>query len=108
MNTSEIKYAKLNIVHLKKRKREQNNELLRGFFEKINGKVKGMKGCLVIDNLGDPQETIVLTFWVTKKDMDKYYRAGNKLLSDFVVKAKSNFERVPERKDYVVTKIDIY
>ncbi|HJY15028.1 MAG TPA: hypothetical protein VJ225_03290 [Nitrososphaeraceae archaeon] len=106
--SSKIKYVKLNILHLKQGKRDQNTKLLREFFEKINGKIKGMKGCLVIDNLVDSQETIVITFWETKGDMDKYYRSDNRVLSDFVLKAKSNFEGVPERRDYIVTELDIY
>jgi hypothetical protein len=40
--------------------------------------------------------------------MDKYYAPENKVLSAFVLKAKPNFERVPERKDYVISKLDIY
>lgn len=102
-----IKYVKLNIVHLKKGKREKNTELLWEFFEKINGKVKGMKGFLVLNNLQDSQETIVLTFWETKEDMDEYYLPDNNVLSDFIEKAKSNFDGYPVRKDYVVSKLNI-
>jgi hypothetical protein len=107
-HSSEIKYAKLNVVRLEAGKRKQNTELLIDFFEKINGKVKGLNGYAIMDNLGDPKETIVLTLWGTKENLDKYYGPENKVLSDFVKKAKPNFERVPERKDYVISKLQIY
>jgi hypothetical protein len=108
IHSSEIKYVKLNVVRLKGGKREQNTKLLIEFFEKINGKVKGLNGYAIMDNLGDSNETIVLTLWKSKEDLDKYYGPENKVLSDFVLKAKPNFERVPERKDYVISKLRIY
>ena len=107
-HSSKIKYVKLNVVRLKEGKREQNTELLIEFFEKINGKVKGLNGYAIMDNLVDSKETIVLTLWETKEDMDKYYGSENRVLSAFVLKAKPNFEGVPERKDYVISKLDIY
>ena len=51
---------------------------------------------------------IVITFWETKEDMDEYYRADNKLLSDFVLKSAHNFESSPVRKDYEITDLYIY
>jgi|SRR5687767_3313220 quinol monooxygenase YgiN len=105
---SEIKYVKLNTVHLMKGKREKNTKLLKEFFEKIDRRVKGMKGYAIMESQGDPQETIVVTFWETKEDMDMYYRPDNSVLSEFILRAKFNFEKAPERKDYVVSKLDIY
>ena len=86
MNATEINFVKLNIVHLKKGKRVQNTQNLREFFEGINKKIKGMKGFIIMDNLQNAQETVVVTLWETKEDMDKYYREDNKLLSDLVIK----------------------
>jgi len=40
--------------------------------------------------------------------MDEYYRADNKLLSDFVLKSAPNFESSPVRKDYEITDLYIY
>lgn len=105
---SEIKYVKLNTVHLMKGKREKNTKLLKEFFEKIDRRVKGMKGYAIMESQGDPQETIVVTFWETKEHMDKYYRHDNSVLSEFILRAKFNFEKSPERKDYFVSKLDIY
>ncbi|MDQ6668817.1 MAG: hypothetical protein M3Y53_11425 [Thermoproteota archaeon] len=42
------------------------------FFGKLEGKVKGIKGFLITDNLKDSQESTVLTFWETKGDMDAF------------------------------------
>ena len=108
MKSPDLKYAKLNIVHLKKGKRIQNTDNLKEFFEEINKKIKGMRGFIIMDNLENMQETIVITFWETKEDMDEYYRADNKLLSDFVLKSAANFESSPARKDYEITDLYIY
>ena len=51
MKSPDIKYAKLNIVHLKKGKRIQNTDNLKEFFEEINKKIKGMRGFIIMDNL---------------------------------------------------------
>ena len=84
MKSPDLKYAKLNLVHLKKGKRTQNTDNLKEFFEGINKKIKGMRGFIIMDNLENMQETMVITLWETKEDMDEYYHADNKLLSDFV------------------------
>lgn len=47
---SEIKYVKLNMVHLMKGKREKNTKLLKEFFEKIDRRVKGMKGYAIMES----------------------------------------------------------
>jgi len=108
MKSPYLKYAKLNIVYLKKGKRIQNTDNLKEFFEGINKKIKGMRGFIIMDNLENMQETIVITFWETKEDMDEYYRADNKLLSDFVLKSEANFESSPVRKDYEISDLKIY
>ena len=67
-----------------------------------------MRGFIIMDNLENMQETMVITLWETKKDMDEYYRADNKLLSDFVLKSEANFESSPVRKDYEISDLKIY
>ena len=108
MKSPDLKYAKLNIVHLKKGKRTQNTDNLKEFFEEINNKVKGMRGFIIMDSIENMQETIVITLWQTKEDMDEYYRADNKMLSDFVLKSAANFESSPVRKNYEITDLYIY
>jgi hypothetical protein len=61
-----------------------------------------------MDNLENMQETMVITLWETKEDMNEYYRADNKLLSDFVLKSATNFESSPVRKDYEISDLKIY
>jgi hypothetical protein len=45
-----------------------------------------MKGFMVMDDLEDILESIVLTFWKRREDMDYFYKPENKLLSDLVEK----------------------
>ncbi len=44
-----------------------------------------------MDSLEDPSESIVLTFWETKEEMDNFYQVDNRLLSDLVEKLKPLF-----------------
>lgn len=108
MKSPDLKYAKVNLVQLKKGKRRQNTDNLKEFFDHINKKTKSMRGFMIMDSLENTQETIVITLWETKEDMDEYYRADNKLLSDFVLKSSANFESSPTRKDYEITDLNIF
>ena len=65
-----------------------------------------MKGFIVMDDLEDKQESVVITFWERKEDMDTFYRPENKLLSDLVKKLDPSFERLPVRNDYHVVKFE--
>jgi len=64
-----IKYVKYNKALLKAGKRDENTAVLLQYFKEHEGKVKGMKGFVVMDNIQNPQESIVLTFWDNKEDM---------------------------------------
>ncbi len=103
-----IKYVKHNKARLKAGKREESTKMLLEFLNKLEGKVKGMKGFLVMDNTKDVQESIVLTFWETKEDMEAFYDPDNKTLSNFVETKKPLFEQMPERNDYQISSIEIY
>jgi heme-degrading monooxygenase HmoA len=98
-----VKYVKYNRVRVKKDKREESTRSILEFFKEIQGKPYEMKGFVVMDSLDDPSESIVLTFWETKKDMDKFYQTDNRILSMLVEKLKPIFEELPERKDYQVS-----
>jgi heme-degrading monooxygenase HmoA len=100
-----IKYAKHNKVRIKPGiKREEITKMVLDFFEEIKDKSTGMKGFMVMDDLQDTQESVVLTFWERKEDMDSFYQPENKLLSDLVKKLNPSFEQLPVRKDYQVAK----
>jgi hypothetical protein len=100
-----IKYIKHNSVRTKTGiKREAITKTLLEFFEEIKDKSTGMKGFMVLDDLQDKQESVVITFWERKEDMDSFYRPENKLLSDLVKRLNPSFERLPVRKDYHVAK----
>ncbi len=98
-----MKYVKHNRVRVKQDKREESTRSILEFFKEIQGKANGMKGFVVMDSLDDPSESIVLTFWETRKDMDSFYQTDNINLSGLVEKLKPVLEELPERKDYQVS-----
>jgi heme-degrading monooxygenase HmoA len=77
------------------------------FFKELEEKSIGMRGFMIIDDLQDLQESIVLTFWERKEDMDSFYKSDNKLLVDLVEKLKPSFQQLPVRKDYQVAKFKV-
>lgn len=102
-----IKYVKHNKIRIKAGiKREETTKMLLDF-EEIKDKSTGMKGFMVMDDLEDILESIVLTFWERREDMDSFYKPENKLLSDLVEKLNPSFEQLPVRKDYLVTKFKV-
>jgi len=103
-----IKYVKHNKVRIKTGvKREEITKILLEFFEEIEEKPTGMKGFMVMDDLEDLQESIVLTFWERKDDMDSFYKPENKALYDLVEKLNPSFEQLPVRKDYHISKFKV-
>jgi hypothetical protein len=103
-----IKYVKHNKVRIKTDiKREEITKMLLEFFEEIKEKSTDMKGFMVMDDLQDLQESIVLTFWERKEDMDSFYKPENKALSDLVEKLNPSFEQLLVRKDYHVAKFKV-
>jgi hypothetical protein len=73
------------------------------FFEETKDKSTGMKGFMVMDDLQYIQESVVLTFWERKEDIDCFYKPENKILSELVEKLNPSFEQLPARKDYHVS-----
>jgi heme-degrading monooxygenase HmoA len=103
-----IKYVKHNKVRIKTGvKREEITKILLEFFEEIEEKPTGMKGFMVMDDLEDLQESIVLTFWERKEDMDSFYKPENNASYDLVEKLNPSFEQLPVRKDYHVSKFKV-
>jgi len=100
-----IKYVKHNKVRIKAGiKREEITKMLLEFFEEIKDKSTGMKGFMIMDDLQDLRESVVLTFWERREDMDSFYTPENTVLSDLVKKLNPSFEQLPVRKDYHVAK----
>ena len=102
-----IQYVKYNKVLLKPGKRDHSTKVILEFFKKIQSQESKMKGFIVMDSLEDPSESIVLTFWETKEEMDDFYKVDNRLLSDLVEKLRPIFEILPERKSYQVSDLQI-
>ena len=98
-----MQFIKYNKVLVKPGKRDDRTEAILEFFRVVQMKDTQMKGFIVMDSLEDPSESLVLTFWETKKDMDEFYQTDNHLLSDLVEKLKPSFEIMPERKSYQVS-----
>jgi heme-degrading monooxygenase HmoA len=46
------------------------------------GNIKELKGYAILESIENDRETIVLTFWDTREDKEKYY--SNDILSDLV------------------------
>jgi quinol monooxygenase YgiN len=108
-NQNTIKYVKHNKIRIKAdKKRDEVTNVLLKFFEKIERKPMGMKGFMVMDDLQDSQESIVITFWERKEDMDLFYKPNSNVLGDLVEKLKPSFEHSPERKDYEIAKFKVW
>jgi heme-degrading monooxygenase HmoA len=105
-----IKYVKHNKVHFKSlENRDKGTRMFIEFFDSIRKEHAGkeMRGHLILDGISDLQESIVLTFWETKEDMDKFYSPQNKALADLVERSKPLFEKMPERTDHAVSELSL-
>jgi heme-degrading monooxygenase HmoA len=100
--------VKLNRVTLKDGMREKATRKFKEFFATIQGKEKGFKGFIILENEEDSHETLVLTLWESKGDMDNYYSNTNKRLSSLVDEVKPMFEKMPERITYNVASLELY
>ncbi|HYY71907.1 MAG TPA: antibiotic biosynthesis monooxygenase [Nitrososphaeraceae archaeon] len=108
MRNTNLEYIKINRVRLKEGSQKKATEIFKEFFESIKGTVKGLKGYAILENIENDKETIVLTFWDNREDMENYYSRDNNILYDLVNKVKPMFEKMPERSDYKIAlfKID--
>lgn len=103
-----IKYAKHNRIRFNSlENRDKGTKMFIEFFANIKKEEAGkeMRGHMILDSTSDLQESIVLTFWETKEDMDKFYSPQNKALANLVERAKPLFEKMPERTDYAVSEL---
>lgn len=100
----DIGFVKHNLAYSKPGVVEENKKALIGFMSNLEGKVKGLKGYLILDGMKNTEQILILTFWETRQDMDSFYTSDNKALSDFVEKTKSWLQQPPERTDYAVVK----
>jgi heme-degrading monooxygenase HmoA len=102
-----LEYIKHNRVRLKEGSQKKVTGIFKEFFESIKGTVKGLKGYAILENIENDRETVVLTFWENKEEMENYYSKDNKILSDLVDKVKPMFEQMPERSDYKIALFEI-
>jgi heme-degrading monooxygenase HmoA len=102
-NIQNVKYVKRNDVRLKTGKSEEFNKMLSQFLGRLEGKVKGLKGFMVMNRTNDENEIIILTLWETEYDMEVFYHPSNRAFSEFVDRASPLFESKPERTDYAVS-----
>jgi heme-degrading monooxygenase HmoA len=89
--------------------RDKGRRMFSEFFSSIKkeGLGKEMRGHIIIESVSDIQESLILTFWETREDMDKFYSKQNKALTDLVERAKALFEKMPERTDYTVSELSL-
>jgi hypothetical protein len=105
-----IKYSKHNRVHFKSLEdRDKGRKMFTEFFASIRKDDLGkeMRGHIILDGTSDIRESIILTFWETKEDMDRFYSPQNKTLASLVESAKPLFEKMPERTDYAVSELSL-
>ena len=109
-NTLNIRYSKYNKVRFKSQEgRDKGREMFTEFFSSVKkGELgKEMRGHIILESAGDIQESIILTFWETREDMDKFYSMQNRGLANLVERAKPLFEKMPERTDYSVSELSV-
>ena len=106
--TPNIRYLKHNKVRFKSLEgRDRGREMFTEFFNSIKkGELgKEMRGHIILESVNDIQESIILTFWETREDMDRFYSTQNEALASLVERAKPLFEKMPERTDYTVSEL---
>ena len=52
------------------------------------GNIKELKGYAILENIENDRETVMLTFWDTREDKEKYY--SNDTLSELVEQLVAN------------------
>jgi heme-degrading monooxygenase HmoA len=82
---------------------EEFNKILLEFIKSVEGKVKGLKGFIVMNNTNNARDIIVLSLWETESDMEVFYHPSNKAFYEFVDRASPLFESKPERTDYAIS-----
>ncbi len=89
--------------------RDKGRTMFTEFFNNIKKEEfgKDMKGHIILESTGDIQESIILTFWETREDMDKFYSIQNRDLTNLVNRAKPLFETMPERTHYNVSELSV-
>jgi heme-degrading monooxygenase HmoA len=102
-----LKYNKVRFKSLAQR--EKGRKMFAEFFASVRNEEIGkqMRGHIILDSIGDIRESIVLTFWETREDMDKFYSSQNKALDKLVKRAKPLFEKMPKRTDYAVSELSL-
>ncbi|MFL6484112.1 MAG: hypothetical protein ACJ70Z_05295, partial [Nitrososphaera sp.] len=108
--TSKIKYCKHNRVCFNTLEaRDKGRKMFVEFFGSIKTQEFGkeMIGHIILDSKNGLRESLILTFWETREDMDKFYSPGNKALARLVERAKPLFEKIPERNDYTVPEVSL-
>ncbi len=97
-------FVKLNRVRSRVGLREQNKKTLLDFLASLENLPNKPENYMVLDNLADEQETVVLTFWKSREQMNDFYRPDNEVLAGFVNGTKQFMEQPPQRSDYEVVK----
>jgi heme-degrading monooxygenase HmoA len=89
--------------------RDKGRKMFTEFFGSIRNEKLGkeMRGHIILNSTSDFRESIILTFWETREDMDKFYSPQNKALASLVERAKPLFEKMPERTDYAITELSL-
>jgi heme-degrading monooxygenase HmoA len=107
ITNTKLEYIKHNRVRLKQGSQKQIIKIFKEFFEDIKATVKGLKEYAILENIENDRETIVLTFWESREDMENYYSKDNNILFGLVEKVKPMFEQMPERSGYKIVLFEL-
>ena len=72
---------------------------------KHRGKVRGIRGLVVMHSTTNERESIVFTFREIREDIDAFFGSRNMIVASFLEKARPSMEGVPERSDYTVVEM---
>jgi len=92
--------------HSKEGKKEHDVSAIADFYNEQIGKVKGLKGFLLMENVDDRNEIINSTFWETKEDCDVYL-SQDKTYTAILEKTASFRDGALERTNYTLAKFRI-
>ena len=109
-DTLNIRYSKYNKVRFKSLEgRDKGRGMFTEFFCSIKKEELGkkMRGHIILESATDTQESIILTFWETREEMDRFYSTQNEALASLVERAKPLFEGMPQRTDYTVSDLSL-
>jgi heme-degrading monooxygenase HmoA len=96
-----LDYVKMISGRFKPGTREESMRKIADYYNDQVGKVKGLKGTMLLAGSDDSQRVANLIFWETKEDMDKFYTT-DKNYQSFLEQFMPVQEGELQRGDYTI------